>query len=182
MEANIELIKEAFSKMSVEYKMDVPQYNVFCEIDSTNDFLIKIASEGKNDVTVAIALSQTNGHGRSGRSFYSPPGGNLYMSMLLNDVDISNLDLITPAGAVATARAISKSTSKEVNIKWVNDLYYDDRKVCGILAQGFELGTQNGYVVIGIGINIKENKQVPEEIRNVYGYLYDDTEDRKSVV
>ena len=82
---------------------------VYDEVDSTNTVLEKLADEGAPEGTCVIALSQTKGQGRSGRSFFSPEGGNLYMSMLLRPDTDERFDKITMAAAVAVSEAIDES-------------------------------------------------------------------------
>lgn len=105
------------------------------------------------------AKSQTAGKGTRGRSFYSK-GGGLYMSLAL-EVDDAHLQKLTVLTAVATAKSIEKLSGKEVGIKWVNDIYFEGKKVCGILCERVE-----NAVVIGIGINLSV-KAFPDEIKNI---------------
>lgn len=167
METDIRLFEQIFKELMC------PKLYIYDEIDSTNDRLKEYADQGAADGTVVVALSQTNGHGRSGRTFYSPKGGNLYMSILIRPGKATLSPLITPAGAVATAKAIEKVCGKKVDIKWVNDLYLCGRKICGILAQGYNIGQDSQYIIIGIGINVRNpGGDVPEELRNIYGSVY----------
>ena len=105
------------------------------------------------------AKSQTAGKGTRGRSFYSK-GGGLYMSLALK-VDDAHLQKLTVLAAVATAKSVEKLSGKEVGIKWVNDIYLEGKKVCGILCERVE-----NAVVIGIGINLSV-KAFPDEIKNI---------------
>ncbi len=123
------------------------------EIDSTNTALKRMASDGAPDGTVLIADSQHGGHGRRGRTFHSPRGG-LYMSVLLRRPLGEGISpLWTVAAAVAAAEACEAFSGRAVGIKWVNDLFLDGRKVCGILAEGVTEGNAVG-LVIGFGVNI----------------------------
>lgn len=134
------------------------RFEVFDEIDSTNNYLKAKAAEGQRRLCV-IADRQTGGKGRLGRTFESPTGG-LYMSFICDPSDTKKAgDAVTAKTAVATARAIEKLTGLEIQIKWVNDLYCGGRKLCGILAEGgLDLSTGKlGYLVIGIGVNLTAN-------------------------
>lgn len=151
--------------------------SVFDELASTNLYLYDKGREGANDGTVVIALKQSGGVGRCGRSFYSPNGGNLYMSVLLRpSYSLGECRLITTAAAVAASDAIYEVCGQQTRIKWVNDLYLDDKKVCGILTQA-SVGTNRHchaegleYIVLGIGINLFESRDaVPDDISNIYG-------------
>ena len=178
METDIKVaFEKAFEEGARANNMCCPKVHVLDVIDSTNDKLRELARAGAIEGETVIALSQTNGHGRSGRSFYSPAGGNLYISILLRPDNMDRVGCITPAGAVAALRAIREVCDKEVYIKWVNDLYYNNRKICGILAQAFDIGTDSQFVILGIGINVRGNERdVPEEIRDIYGTLYNTDE------
>lgn len=163
--------RRAFSSFTSE-NIICPDVYFFESIGSTNDYLRELAENGAKEGTVVVSYCQTNGHGRSGRSFYSPEGGNLYMSILLRPEDLNNLNLLTPAAAVAVFRAIKRVLGIEVKIKWVNDLYFNGKKVCGILASAYGFLDNNPFVVVGIGINVSvEESKVPEDIKGIYGSL-----------
>lgn len=131
---------------------------VLDETDSTNNFAKELASSGAEHGTVVIADMQTSGKGRLGRNFVSPKGKGLYMSVIIRpDFSIETASLITSAAACATACAVEKLCRHDVKIKWVNDLYMNGRKMCGILTEascGLEMKSLD-YAVIGIGINVR---------------------------
>lgn len=134
---------------------------VVAETASTNTDLRRLAEAGAPEGATLVAVSQTGGRGRRGRSFYSPEGG-LYLSTLLRPAAGTDLGLLTSCAAVAAARAIESLCPLSVGIKWVNDLYIHGRKVCGILAEaGFADGTLD-YVVLGFGINVASVALPPE--------------------
>ena len=121
------------------------------EIPSTNTALKKRAMAGAPEGATLIAARQTGGRGRLGRQFHSPEGG-LYLSTLLRPDDAVG---ITCRAAVAAARAIESLCGAKIDIKWVNDLYVNGRKVAGILAEGvFAPDGTLSAVVLGIGINV----------------------------
>jgi len=131
-------------------------FSVFAydEISSTNDVCKDFARKGAESGIVVIAKSQTAGRGRLGRTFYSPANHGLYMSLLIRpDKEFNNPGLITAYAAVSCYKAISTLYGISVDIKWVNDLYYHNKKLCGILAES-QLGTDNPYIILGIGINL----------------------------
>ena len=140
-------------------KNGAKNYNVtvFDEINSTNSYL-KDNAENFKDGTVIIAKRQTAGRGRLGRSFISERGG-LYMSLLIKPSRCAEKSLyITTATAVAVAKAIETVSDKKTGIKWVNDVFIDGKKVCGILVEGMT-NPKTGlldYAVIGIGVNVYE--------------------------
>ncbi|MBQ9708564.1 MAG: biotin--[Firmicutes bacterium] len=129
--------------------------HVYDVIDSTNLQARKLAQEGAPGSTVVIARQQTAGRGRLGRGFFTPREV-IYLSIIIKpDFDLSKSVLITSAAAVAVAEAIEEVAGLEANIKWVNDVYVDGRKVCGILTEGItDLDTGRiEFLVIGIGLN-----------------------------
>ena len=145
-------------------------------VTSTNTVLKELAEQGGREGMVVLAEHQVQGKGRLGRSFYSPKNAGLYMSVLLRpDFSAEESLSITTAAAVAVAEAVSTVTGREAKIKWVNDVYLDGRKICGILTEAsldFENGGLN-YAVLGIGVNIQEPPGgFPKELENVAGALF----------
>lgn len=121
------------------------------EIDSTNARLKEWAAMGEAEGAVLIADAQSAGRGRRGRGFFSPAGTGLYMSVLLRPrLDAADTALLTPLAAVAVCRALKASAGREAGIRWVNDILLNEKKVCGILAEG----VPGAYTVLGIGINL----------------------------
>ncbi len=146
------------------------------EIDSTNNFLKQKAESGEKSGTVIIAKRQTGGKGRLGRSFFSPQGG-MYLSILLRpQISAEKSLFITTAAAVAVCRAIEKVSNKKSGIKWVNDVFIDNKKVCGILTEAsldFETGGLY-YAVVGIGVNLYYPKNsFPNDIKSIAGTVFD---------
>ncbi len=133
---------------------------VLDEVDSTNNYA-KIVSKDMPNGTVIIADKQTAGKGRMGRSFISPSGKGLYLSVILQpEFSINTAPLITSAAAVATAEAIESLCNADVRIKWVNDLYLNGKKIVGILTEAsmdMEMRALD-MAVIGIGINVRSVK------------------------
>lgn len=145
-------------------------------VSSTNILLKQAALEGASEGTVIMADSQTAGKGRMGRSFHSPDGSGLYMSLLLKP-DLATAGKITTMAAVAVCRAIGKTLSKEVDIKWVNDILLDGKKVCGILAEAAGSGDGLMFVVLGIGVNVYAPVDgFPEELSDIAGALTEDAQ------
>lgn len=126
------------------------------ELDSTNNRAKALAAQGAAHGTLVLARRQTGGRGRFGRQFHSPEGGGVYMSFVLRpQLPAERAVLITSMTAVAVAHAIERLADVQVQIKWVNDLYINGRKICGILCEAgmdFESG-QLEYAVVGIGVN-----------------------------
>lgn len=150
-------------------------------VTSTNTVLKEMAEQGAAHGTVLIAEEQTVGKGRMGKSFYSPAGSGIYLSILLRpDIPAQEALFLTTSAAVATARAIENVSDKKADIKWVNDIYIEDKKVCGILTEAafnIETGTLN-YAIVGIGINIcYPNGGFPEEITSIATAVFDNDSD-----
>lgn len=149
----------------------------FDVIDSTNTALKKEGAAGAPEGTLIIADSQTMGRGRLGRRFESPTGTGIYMSILLRP-KFSPKDAlkITTGAAVAIAKAIEEVSGEDTKIKWVNDIYMRERKVCGILAESslnFETKSFE-YCVLGIGINVKAPEDgFPQEIKDIAGAVFE---------
>ena len=135
---------------------------VYKTIGSTNQVAKKMAIDGEAQGTVIISEEQTQGRGRMGRSFFSPAKSGIYMSLILRpNVYAHEAVLVTTAASVGVCRAIEKVTDKNPQIKWVNDIFLDDKKICGILTEAvtnFETGLVE-CVIIGIGLNFR----LPEE-------------------
>ena len=152
------------------------QLQIFDSLPSTNTYLQELAEQGAPSGTAILARHQTAGRGRMGRKFYSPQGTGLYMSLLLRlDESPETALLLTPMAAVAAAEGIEAVTGKSVQIKWVNDLFYRSKKVCGILAQSklTEDGKRLSYAIIGIGINLTAPQGgFPQELSEIAGALY----------
>lgn len=139
------------------------------ETDSTNRYVKEEAVKGAKEGTVVIANKQSAGRGRLGRSFFSPGEKGIYMSILLRpEIALERSVLITSMAAVAVARAIERVAKLPAKIKWVNDIFLNNRKVCGILTEAgicAEQGTLE-YAVLGIGINVG-TMEFPEELKEI---------------
>ncbi len=151
--------------------------NVFDSVSSTNVVLRELANNGAPEGTVVIAVSQTSGRGRKGRGFYSPQGSGVYVSVLLKpDIAAADATLITTTAAVAVCDAVEAVSDRKPEIKWVNDVFIDGRKICGILTEA-SLSMESGridYAVLGTGINVYTPEGgFPQEIRNIASSVFD---------
>lgn len=144
-------------------------------LDSTNAKAKQIALEKPEHGTVIIAHQQSQGRGRLGRSFFSPRRG-IYLSIVIKpSYDLSKSVLVTAAAAVAVAEAIEDVCGQEAQIKWVNDIFIDGKKVCGILTEGmtdFETGSIE-TMIVGIGINTS-TEGFPDELKKTAGAVEGD--------
>lgn len=132
----------------------------FASIDSTNDYLKRIAADGAPDGTVAVAAEQTAGRGRRGRSFQSAADQGVYLSALLRpQLSAGSLLSLTGLCAAAMCSAVERVCAVRPQIKWTNDLVLNGKKLCGILT---ELGMEGGalsYVIVGIGVNVSQKAE-----------------------
>ncbi len=145
-------------------------------ISSTNTVLKRMAEEGAEEGFCLIAEEQTAGKGRMGRSFYSPAGSGLYLSVLLRPkLKAADAVNITACAAVAVAEAIESLGPVQARIKWVNDVYVDGKKVCGILTEAsLDSGTATvNYLIVGIGINTRPPEGgFPADLQKIAGSVF----------
>lgn len=153
--------EEILSRLRSEYMGRSLYY--YEETDSTNLRIRQLADEGACEGTLAVSDKQSAGRGRRGRGWISPPGMNIYMSLLLKpDIDPTDAPMITIIMAQAVCDAIPGSC-----IKWPNDIVINGRKVCGILTEMVLDGDQIRDVTVGVGINVNQSDRelFPQEIR-----------------
>ena len=142
-------------------------------VTSTNTVLKDLYEKNTPEFTLVVADGQTDGRGRFGRNFYSPEKTGIYFSFLLKpSFTVTSSIKITSMTAVAVCDAIKLLTNVHPKIKWINDIFVDNHKVCGIFTEAsnnFESGALN-YIVIGFGINIS-TMDFPSDIQNTAGSL-----------
>lgn len=135
------------------------------ETDSTNIRCRKLAEEGWPEGTLVVAECQNAGKGRRGRTWISPPGTGIWMSILLRpDCTPDRASMLTLVAALAVEKGIREVTGQETQIKWPNDLVLNRKKICGILTEMKSKANQVEYVVAGIGINANLT-EFPEELK-----------------
>jgi len=185
------LAQNVFDKQSIQKLTDSNlKVNVVfhTQLDSTNLEAKRLCAtslsqtkQNEEENTVIVASSQTNGRGRLGRSFYSPDQTGIYLSIIYNDNNIKDASSITASTAVAIVRAINKVYGIQSQIKWINDIYINGKKVAGVLTEGitdFETGRIE-TAIIGIGINITLQQDLPEELKQKAGSILEQTTDYK---
>lgn len=151
---------------------------IYEQLNSTNQAAKKAAFSGEaGHGSFVVALEQTAGRGRRGRSFYSPKEAGLYLSVVLEPEEtLKESLLITTAAATAVYKAVQKVCGISLDIKWVNDLYRNGKKVCGILTEAvtdFESGDIE-FAIVGIGLNLYlKQEELPPELVKVAGGVYD---------
>ena len=149
---------------------------VFDSLESTNKTAKELAKAGTEDGTVVIADCQTAGKGRFGRLFFSPSGG-IYMSIILRLTDwcFGIPTLVTAFAAVSVSEAIETVSGKRPKIKWVNDIYLNNKKICGILTEAFTESENScvKYMIVGIGINFNtSSEEFPKELQQTAGSIF----------
>lgn len=170
---------DILSSYSIKQHLKNPHLDisVFSSVTSTNTILKEMAEQGAKEGTVIIAEEQTAGRGRTGKQFYSPKGTGIYISILLRpDIPAEESLFLTTSAAVATARAIEYVSDKRALIKWVNDIYLEDKKTCGILTEGaFNVETGKlDYAIVGIGINVCiPDGGFPDDIKDIATAIFD---------
>lgn len=150
---------------------------LFSEIDSTNAYAKRLVAEGALQGPLAvIAEQQTAGYGRQGRTFYSPKQVGLYQTLIWPIKKVEDAGLVTTGIATVSAEVLTQQLGVQVGIKWVNDLYYQQRKVAGILVEQVSYEGQP-YLVIGMGLNINAG-DYPADVRAKVGFLTEHPIDR----
>lgn len=154
-------------------------FEIHDSVTSTN--VLMREKTANNEGYIIVSKEQTQGIGRLNRSFFSPKNTGVYFSILLKpNIDANETINITTMAAVAVCKAIEETSSKMPQIKWVNDIYLDGKKICGILTQGsFSMeNNKTEYIILGIGINIYAPKDgFPKEIMDSAGFLFTHQED-----
>ncbi|MCQ2417738.1 MAG: biotin--[acetyl-CoA-carboxylase] ligase [Oscillospiraceae bacterium] len=159
--------------LSEDIMQYLPRIQIFQTLHSTNETAKELASAGAEHGTVIFTETQTGGHGRYARVFHSPPGG-LYLSIVLRpeQLSFSHMTTVTAFAAVAVCQTIEELTGEQPRIKWVNDIYLHQKKVCGILTEAvtdLESGCLS-WIVLGIGINLQTDCSLfPEELQDTVG-------------
>jgi BirA family biotin operon repressor/biotin-[acetyl-CoA-carboxylase] ligase len=149
---------------------------VFDTVTSTNLVLRDLAAQGAPEGTVIIAARQTGGRGRKGRTFFSPEYTGVYVSLLLKPkIAPDDATLITTTAAVAVCEAVESLSDQKAEIKWVNDVFVDGKKICGILTEG-SIDMESGqfeYAVVGTGINVyTPSGGFPAELEQIAGSVF----------
>ena len=140
---------------------------------STNSTAMSLAQDGAPDGTVVLADAQTSGRGRLGRPWYSPPGKNLYCSIILRRAMPSDqvsrwLSWVPLLSAVAVARSIQVTSGLRPSLKWPNDILIEQRKVGGLLCESSGMATANSFVIVGIGLNVNMWRDAfPADLRDL---------------
>ncbi len=175
-------IMDIITKQGIEKLLNTNiTVEVLESVGSTNTLLKQRAKDGLPAPYLLVTSHQTEGRGRMGRSFFSPDNSGIYMSLLLKpDLSPEKVILVTTAAAVAVCRATEKLCGCNPQIKWVNDIFADNKKVCGILTEASfsPQGDKTDYVVLGVGINLYSPQNgFPDELSDIAGYILEHRQD-----
>ncbi len=174
---NTDILSDQGIKKYLNSALNEMEISVVPVTHSTNALVREKVNEGVKEGYMVLANEQTSGRGRLGRSFFSPKGSGVYMSLLLRPRKYSSEQAvrITTMAAVAMCEAIESVSDEKAEIKWVNDIFIRGKKVCGILTEGsfnFENGLLD-YAILGIGINVYEPEGgFPEELEEIAGAVF----------
>ncbi|MCR5262500.1 MAG: biotin--[acetyl-CoA-carboxylase] ligase [Clostridiales bacterium] len=152
-------------------------------VTSTNSILKGFAAQGAPEGTALAASEQTSGRGRFGRSFISRPDRGIYISFIIRPKGgIEDAMRVTSMAAVAVSSAIEEVSGRETQIKWVNDIYISGKKAVGILTEGaYNLESASfDSAVVGIGVNILPQDDLPPELKGKVGSVYGSREESDS--
>jgi len=132
---------------------------------STNDVAREMALRGAAEGTAVVADEQTAGRGTKGRSWHSPRGKGLYVSVILRP-ESGDIPLLPLAAGLAAREAVERSNGLAARLRWPNDILWDEKKLGGILCESGFLGNRPEYVILGVGLNVDhELDDFPEDIR-----------------
>jgi len=146
---NIEAIKPA-----LQTRLLGKDIRYWAEVDSTNAALARLVKEGCGEGTVVIAEAQSAGRGRVGKPWFSPPGVNLHLSVLLKpSIQVTEARFLTLIGSLAIADAVA-SYDVNTQVKWPNDVLVNDKKIAGVLAEVQLHHGQIEHLILGIGVNL----------------------------
>ena len=171
---NADIIKLSTRKIRVNIQKSIrPKILLYQDLDSTNTHAKRLLSKGKiKGNTLILAEHQSAGRGRCGKDFYSPMGEGLYMSLCFTESTYLSPIFLSIICGVATAEAIIELTGLDAKIKWVNDIYVDNKKACGILCESTP--TKDGFgIILGIGVNTatesfpKFDNNTPTSVGNI---------------
>ncbi len=155
-------------------------------VNSTNLYCKQLAKTKPCHEILIVANTQTSGKGRMGRVFFSPQNTGIYMSLLLDSKCIVlSPKLLTVAAGVAVCRVLRNICKTDASIKWVNDIFVNGKKACGILAESVcsTNETTHQYIIVGIGINISTPDNIfPDEIKSIAGSVFPNRVSRNEII
>lgn len=170
LQDSIQLLSEEDIRSQVEGRLDC--LDVLLNTESTSSYLLERASDHMGKRYVVLAEKQENGRGRRGRTWVSPFGKNIYMSLLWSfSGGLASLEGLSLVVAIAVEKALTRLGLPKAKLKWPNDVYLDNRKLAGILLE--ISGEYSGFcqVVIGVGLNVHLNEKDAASIDQPWAQL-----------
>lgn len=169
LDIECDMLSENIIKSNLKTKLLGNKFEIFKTIDSTSSYLKRQAQNKAEEGLIVISENQTNGRGRMSRSFFSISNTSIYMSILLRPhMLITDINIITIVTAVSVLTAIENIVGIKLQIKWVNDILYNKKKLCGMLTEA-AIESESGYVdyiVTGIGVNVNiPETDFPEDVK-----------------
>jgi BirA family biotin operon repressor/biotin-[acetyl-CoA-carboxylase] ligase len=160
---------EGKSLDELRQRWDRPHVHLFARVDSSNACAAQLAAHGAAAGTLVLADEQTAGRGSGGRSWHSPRGVGLYLSLVLRPKSLPNPHLMPLLAGLGAALAVERLIDGGgVAIKWPNDIIIRDRKVGGVLSEASWSGERLNHVVLGIGLNVHQKSgDFPDPLRDV---------------
>lgn len=143
-------------------------------VNSTNTYAKEALDDSFNDAFLIVSDHQTQGRGRRGRTFYSPARNGIYMSLaFVPNLSVEDTQMVTIIAAIAVKRALSDLYHIDVDIKWLNDIYINGKKLAGILTEGEIILESNSYryLILGIGLNVYQDYNLPDSLASIYTSL-----------
>jgi BirA family biotin operon repressor/biotin-[acetyl-CoA-carboxylase] ligase len=181
-EIKTEIEKDILKKLLNRNNRDIDVL-VYESIDSTNNEAKRLFKNGNGNMLICSKM-QTAGRGRSGKNFYSPDKTGVYMSVVIRrKMPLTLAAKATTAAAVAVCEAIEALTDKKPQIKWVNDIFLENKKICGILTEAVASENKKNAdgLIIGIGINVSTDS-FPDELKGIAGSLNEKGIDKNLLV
>jgi BirA family biotin operon repressor/biotin-[acetyl-CoA-carboxylase] ligase len=158
-------VSESIDLAAAVARAGLPPIAHLPSVGSTNDEALSLADAGAVEFTSVLADEQRAGRGRRGRSWASPPGAGMYLSIIVRDNGLgAEVPLVTLAAGVAVAEAVRDVSGLPVELKWPNDIVIGRpwRKLAGILCEASALGTSQGVMVVGVGVNLQRAAYPPD--------------------
>ncbi len=147
-----------------EFGVEEKRFYHYTQTDSTMNRARELAQGGIDGGSVVVAESQSAGRGRSGRPWESPKGGLFCTFIERPSLPILDYPSVSMALQIAVARALEALLSKEVHLRWPNDVYVGGRKIAGILTELYGEGDRVGWILLGVGVNVQNRVEDPRGV------------------
>jgi BirA family transcriptional regulator, biotin operon repressor / biotin---[acetyl-CoA-carboxylase] ligase len=152
---------DGYSATELAGELGLPRIELLRETRSTQDIAHRLAADGAKSGTLVIADRQTQGRGRGGARWSSPPGAGLWLTLIERPTDSSGIEVLSIRTGIRAARALDRFAAEPIRLKWPNDLYVAGAKLAGILIEARWRESRVDWVAIGMGINIAPPADMP---------------------